>query len=496
MTEIYNVTNISLDGLVDEDYELDNHNIDLEFFDKIKKIESIVINDDNKIDDEISILSEKTEIFEILDEDEIEIEMLVYELLGDYMENNISRLSNIDYDEIMIDNITEIIYEYCKETNICEEGDIYLIQEYVEKMVNRFFDTHQDVLPRSYNTSIAKEFIENIEELNIKIKYLQNIEQPQQKSVDGYDMRHNIISASNLWKVFSSESVQNSLIYEKCKPYVHDYRKDYENVLSSLHWGNKYENLTIMIYEKMYNTKIGTFGCIIHPKYPFIGASPDGINIDHNNPRYGRMLEVKNIFNREITGIPKEEYWIQMQIQMETCDLEECDFIETRFKEYETEEEFYNDEYDNTKQRGVILYFVERIHNLKTINNNPYYVYMPLDIPLTKESIDNWITNKKEELKDTHIIYKAQYWWLDQLSCILVKRNREWFNWGIVKIQEIWNIILNEKITGYDHRAPKKKEIILPEVIHTENNNTQIIKNLEYNKGVCLIRLDENGIPI
>jgi hypothetical protein len=45
------------------------------------------------------------------------------------------------------------------------------------------------------------------------------------------------------------------------------------------------------------------------------------------------MLEIKNISNRIIDGIPKEEYWVQMQIQMETCDLDECDFVETRFKE-------------------------------------------------------------------------------------------------------------------------------------------------------------------
>jgi putative phage-type endonuclease len=495
MIEPDNISTITVNNLVDNDYEIDCYDVDEEFYNTIEKIENMKINYED-IDDTLSIVSEKTEIFDMSEDDEMEMEMLVYELIGDYMESNINTLSNIDYDAVMIDNITEIIYEYCKETKICEEGEEYIIHEYVEKMIYRFFDSNPDIIPRSYKTSFITELSETVEELDIKIKALQNVYQPQQKSEEWYETRHNIISASSLWKVFSSESVQNSLIYEKCKPYAHDYRKDYENVLSSLHWGNKYEPLTIMIYEKMYETKIGSFGCIIHPKYPFIGASPDGINIDNNNPRYGRMLEVKNIFNREITGIPKEEYWIQMQIQMETCDLEECDFIETRFKEYETEEEFYNDEYDTTKQRGVILYFVERIHNLKTINNNPHYVYMPLNIPLQKENIDNWITNTKEELKDTHIIFKAQYWWLDQLSCILVKRNRDWFEWSIIKIQEIWNIILNEKQTGYDHRAPKKKEVLLPEVVHTENNNTQIIKNLEYNKGLCLVRLDENGIPI
>ena len=49
------------------------------------------------------------------------------------------------------------------------------------------------------------------------------------------------------------------------------------------------------------------------------------------NERYGRLVEIKNIVNREITGIPKKEYWVQMQLQMEVTDLDECDFLETRF---------------------------------------------------------------------------------------------------------------------------------------------------------------------
>ena len=79
------------------------------------------------------------------------------------------------------------------------------------------------------------------------------------------------------------------------------------------------------------------------PSYSFIGASPDGINSNISNPRFGRMLEIKNIVNREINGIPKLEYWIQMQLQMETCDLNECDFLETKFIEYENEDDFIKD---------------------------------------------------------------------------------------------------------------------------------------------------------
>ena len=101
--------------------------------------------------------------------------------------------------------------------------------------------------------------------------------------------------------------------------------------------------MSILIYEKIHNTKVGEFGCIKHDNLSFLKASPDGINIDPKNKLYGRMLEIKNPTTRKISGVPKKEYWVQMQIQMEVWDLNECDFLETSFKEYENEEEFLKD---------------------------------------------------------------------------------------------------------------------------------------------------------
>jgi hypothetical protein len=43
------------------------------------------------------------------------------------------------------------------------------------------------------------------------------------------------------------------------------------------------------------------------------------------------MVEIK-IYTTERYGIPTDNYWIQMQFQMEVCDLDECDFFETRMK--------------------------------------------------------------------------------------------------------------------------------------------------------------------
>ena len=49
------------------------------------------------------------------------------------------------------------------------------------------------------------------------------------------------------------------------------------------------------------------------------------------------------------------------------------------------------------------------------------------------------------------------YWYLDDYSCVLVPRNKKWFNHVQPKLKSIWNTIEKERVEGYDHRKPKKK---------------------------------------
>ena len=52
---------------------------------------------------------------------------------------------------------------------------------------------------------------------------------------------------------------------------------------------------------------------------------------------------------------------------------------------------------------------------------------------------------------------KSNYWKLEKLSCVLVLRNKSWFKNNIQVIENVWNIIEKERITGYEHRAPNRK---------------------------------------
>ena len=282
-----------------------------------------------------------------------------------------------------------------------------------------------------------------------QLDILRNKPQPEQRTAEWYNRRHDLITASNAYLALGSDANYNRLVYEKCQP-INTEKFAKVNTESPMHKGQKYEPVSVMLYEDLYGTTVEDFGCITHEKYGFIGASPDGINSDPSSDRYGRMLEIKNISNRLITGIPKREYWIQMQLQMETCGLNECDFLETRFIEYESHDDFKEDGSLNltkdNKQKGIIVCFSR--------DEKPVYEYCPLDI--TEETYDNWEKTVMCKHKDDSWIQNV-YWKLDELSCVLVLRNEHWFNAIVPKMAELWQTVVKERVEGYTHRAPKKR---------------------------------------
>uniref|UniRef100_A0A6C0DRN0 YqaJ viral recombinase domain-containing protein n=1 Tax=viral metagenome TaxID=1070528 RepID=A0A6C0DRN0_9ZZZZ len=433
------------------------------------------------------------------EDDYVDIVVDIFENIQDYMQESMIRISSPDFYKNLISDITEIFYDYWLDADLCHDDDYDDVKELVENVVEVYLDFSGDI-PRSQKyDSLNQQLIltpNDVQKLTEKIEHLNKIPQPTQRTKEWYDFRYNLITASSVWKALSSQANKNSIIYEKCKPLTYSLGSMQTNVTSTLHWGVKYEPLSVMIYEDMFQTHIGDFGCIPHSTYDFIGASPDGINIDKTNPvRYGRMLEIKNIFNREITGIPKEEYWIQTQVQMETCDLDSCDFFETRFKEYQSNADFYNDE--EHEYKGIILYFIQKtggfgidISNVQIYNNSPKYVYMPLSIEKTEDAIQQWVDNTREELKNEYTLYSTIYWYLDEYSCVLIDRNRQWFESALPQIREIWETIVKERVDGYEHRAAKKHANKTVTVENNKDTNTQIIHNMPLKRPVCLVKLD------
>ena len=356
--------------------------------------------------------------------------------------------SNPHFHDIISESTLSVLLEQLSSLSIADDDEV---EDELESLVSNAFKTiYQTLSPRR---SCRRTFIRRkpiVDTMQHKIQYLQSIDQPAQGTSEWYSFRWGIMSASNAWKAFASDAVRNSLIYEKCKPINPD-KYGSVNMDSPLHHGHKYEPVSVLLYEHMFDTKVGEFGCIPHPTIHYLGASPDGINIDPKSDRFGRMLEIKNIVNRVINGIPKVEYWTQMQLQMETCNLNECDFLETQFVEYPDEASFKEDGTfnltKNNELKGVMLCFLK--------NGKPHYSYAPIGI--SESDFHKWEQNEMlvhQSIPNCEWI-KVIYWKMTKMSCVLVLRNKLWFAAALPVLERTWQAILKGRDEGYEQYAPK-----------------------------------------
>ena len=332
--------------------------------------------------------------------------------------------------DLLTDQLAEVFdYDVDDETTLCVEHAMQLFYK-------------QCAPKRSFHKTFIR-ITPDIGKMTAKINYLKNIPQPDQRTSEWYNFRYKYLTASSIWKAFISNSTRNQLIYDKCKP-LNLEKYAHTSTDSPMHWGHKYEPLSVKLYEALYDTSVSDFGCIPHKTVPYLAASPDGINTLTTSLRYGRMLEIKNIVNRDIDGVPKIEYWIQMQLQMEVCNLNECDFLETRFKEYADVDEFNMDE--TSTHKGMMIQFM--------VNGQPHYEYAPLnaDAPQLFAWEEAMMNKHENDMWVKHI-----YWRLDELSCVLVLRNKLWFKHALPILDELWKTIVYEKQHGYQHRSPNKK---------------------------------------
>jgi putative phage-type endonuclease len=368
----------------------------------------------------------------------------------------VTGLEYIQYYNSISNSINECLEDtlnilYNKKTIICREYQF----EYSPKKYQFIFN----------NTKTKNEITETLQ-------YLQSITQHEQRTDEWYDIRHNCITASSAWKILDSQVQKDSFIKSKLSERVYNTNNGV-SIDTAFHHGHKYEPLSIMIYERINKTKVGEFGCIKHKTHGFIGASPDGINVDPISEKYGTLLEIKNVVSREITGIPKKEYWVQMQMQMEVCDLDYCDFLENKFVEYESEEQFLEDlnidsvektveqnnnnlceNHDNFENNEKGTHILKNKENKYTglivmfyINGEPLYEYCPLSNTRPQKILEwkDYIIEKYLSESPTNMWVNNIYWKCEKYSCICVERNKAWFNTVLPYFRKIWECIENKR---------------------------------------------------
>ena len=330
------------------------------------------------------------------------------------------------------DKIQAIIQRECElELNRLKTLDriVYL------SVVNR--ETHTINMSKNKLSTISKQ-----------LEYLQNLPQYEQKSPEWFAHRQSMITASDLALAIGKSKYQSNLknlILRKCGVKV-----PFISSRATKH-GIKYEDVAIMLYEKRNNVIIDEYGCIKHKDIPYIGASPDGIcSIKSKNKNLiGRMLEIKCPYTRKITGIPPLGYTIQVQGQLEVCDLEYCDFLECKISEYHSLDKYLEDKI--TEDKGVVI---------ETYNTNiqrASFFYSSINI--NAEDYQKWNENKLDMIcESSHLEYiSTTYWKLELYSCVLMKRNRDWFHEILPLIKNFWDKVLYHRKNGHEELSTKIK---------------------------------------
>lgn len=315
-----------------------------------------------------------------------------------------------------------------------------------------------------------------IELITQKMTKLSEIDLPEQRTHEWYLMRHNMITASDLYKVLGTPGGRRELLIKKSSPI--DSSKQRSGGGDACKHGVKFEPVATRLYELRNNVKILEFGCIPHfdKNIPF-GASPDGISSLENERFAGRMLEIKCPYSREITGVVPQMYWKQVQGQLEVCDLEVCDFLECKITQYDSQEQFYEDGDEFTTEggleKGAILVYSDS-------NNNYYYIYP--DIGLSKSSLLTYIEQETEIiLNDPDKNYVTTCWWrLELYSCVLIKRDREWFSTIVPKIHSFWDEVEKYRLQGNTSLIQQKKTRI--------KKKKKTIESID----ICLINSDDD----
>ena len=360
----------------------------------------------------------------------------IINIVGDIV-NNLDCLQYHDYK--YEENFKSEVYQSFQNINYED------FEKHYQEVINSLPKKGNKIIWRSHKSYLDSfDYFEN--RYQQQIEYLKQCPQPEQRTNEWYTFRNEHLTGSNLWKIFGTESTQNQLYYEKISSHQLPVKEDTNlrpnlNDQMPMNWGHKYEPVSIMLYEYYNDIKVEEFGCIEHATIPYLAASPDGIVTSKRNN--GRMVEIKNPTTREITQIPKMDYYIQMQLQMEVCQLDGCDFVETKFKEYETYSDYRKDKYK-----------VERVLIIVLIKNGVelVYEYMPL-FNHSEKFMEEFTENiyKKygfEGIKlenNGYKWFKNIYWKLDIFSCVYVPRNKKWFACAFPKIEEFWKKIVEER---------------------------------------------------
>lgn len=291
------------------------------------------------------------------------------------------------------------------------------------------------------DTDDLKLFAKNMSEdlVDANMKRLLNKASTAQRTLEWYKQGQTVLTASQFATILKGPRTRGQLVIEKAAT-VTDIQKKTNCVrtedIRAFDWGIRFEPVVKQLYENITSSNVTELGRLLHDKDDHLAASPDGLVTEGD--RRGRLVEFKAPISRPIKAdeVP-EDYWIQMQIQMEVADLELCDYFEVKFSSpYGLKEWTKPPETDINHGKGTIFLVGDKE------DEQPRYYFYP-----------KFGTDEEPTLKDDEVILERVPWVSTAYNLKTVERSKTWFTSMTEQITRFWT----------DVEDAKKGSFVLPE---------------------------------
>lgn len=314
-------------------------------------------------------------------------------------------------------------------------------KEKIHKIESLFYSMYNQFL--KYSTISRSK-----EEVKIVIENIFNKHQVEQRSNQWYDDMKHMITASEFSKLFDSERTRGLMVLSKTldtERRATTLAKPTEYI-NAMDWGVRFEPVVRNYLETEWNCKIYESGRLKHATNSRLGASPDGIIIECSGPdgiiecsdsdsdKYGRLVEIKCPYSREVGKKVPFDYWCQMQIQMEVTNLNECEYVEV--------------EIVSKSPKNPVIIFDESdvVKTMYLLKKDESFIYSYSD-----EGRDNLLKNDYLLIEDITYTFKKVY-------NVLIKRDLEWYE-HTKKFQDaFWDDVEKAKNGTFILRETRKKK--------------------------------------
>jgi putative phage-type endonuclease len=157
-------------------------------------------------------------------------------------------------------------------------------------------------------------------------------------------------------------------------------------------------------------------------------------------------------------GVCPAYYWVQVQLQLQCCELDECDFWQCEISEYMDKDDFLSDtdaihpwlSKETGHEKGAVIQLmpIDKINDPTMDYNNRIYnfaefIYQP-KVDMTPLEIDNWINSSIQKLNNTHegfVLERILYWKIDKTRNITIQRDDKWFADNLQTFKQAWDYV-------------------------------------------------------